>query len=50
MTDAETGSTWAVTGEATDGPLAGTRLRAVPMHDTFAFAWLAFRPETRVVE
>lgn len=46
--DAETGSAWSVTGEATAGPLVGARLRPLQSHDTFAFAWLAFRPETTV--
>ena len=46
--DAETGSRWAVTGEAVSGPLAGARLEPVRHHDTFAFAWFAFRPETTV--
>ncbi|MEM0962276.1 MAG: DUF3179 domain-containing protein [Bacteroidota bacterium] len=48
--DAETGSMWSVTGEATGGPLAGMRLEPVLHHDTFAFAWFAFRPETTVWE
>ena len=46
--DAETGSAWSPTGEATGGPLAGARLAPLQSHDTFAFAWLAFRPETTV--
>ena len=48
FTDDQTGSTWAVTGEATAGPLAGARLAPLRHHDTFAFAWFAFRPETTV--
>ena len=48
ITDAETGSQWAVTGEAVAGPLRGERLAPVVHHDTFAFAWFAFRPETTV--
>jgi hypothetical protein len=48
--DEQTGSRWAVTGEATAGPLAGARLEPVRHHDTFAFAWFAFRPETTVYE
>ncbi|WP_412069002.1 DUF3179 domain-containing protein [Rubrivirga sp. IMCC43871] len=48
--DAETGSRWDATGTAIDGPLAGTRLALLPTHDTFAFAWFAFRPETTVWE
>ena len=48
IADAETGSTWSVAGLATSGPLAGARLTPLQSHDTFAFAWLAFRPETTV--
>ena len=46
----EAGNRWSVTGEAVAGPLEGARLEPIPFHDTFAFAWLAFRPQTRVVE
>ena len=46
--DEQTGSTWAVTGEATSGLLEGARLVPLRHHDTFAFAWFAFRPETTV--
>ena len=46
--DDQTGSAWAVTGEAVSGPLAGARLVPLRHHDTFAFAWFAFRPETTV--
>jgi hypothetical protein len=48
ITDAETGSTWAVTGLATDGPLAGRRLEAVPHGNHFWFAWAAFAPTTTI--
>ena len=44
--DDQTGSRWTVTGEAVEGPLAGAQLTPLRVHDTFAFAWLAFRPET----
>jgi hypothetical protein len=47
--DDRTGSNWNVLGRATDGPLAGTQLEAVPHVDTFWFAWAAFRPDTIVV-
>ncbi len=47
--DDRTGSTWNVLGEAITGPLAGTRLDAIPHVDTFWFAWGAFRPDTVVV-
>ena len=50
ITDAETGSVWDVTGQARSGPLAGAALAALQSHDTFAFAWFAFRPETSVFE
>lgn len=49
FTDTETGSTWNILGEATDGPLAGQTLRAVPFIDTFWFTWATFQPDTRVV-
>jgi len=46
--DRETGSTWTVVGLAVAGPLAGTRLIAVPHQDAFWFAWAAFQPETEL--
>ena len=49
FTDAETGSTWNLLGEAVDGELAGTRLDAYVHVDTFWFAWSTFRPDTVVV-
>lgn len=48
FTDAETGSTWNVLGKAVDGPLAGAQLEPVVHGDYFAFAWLAFRPDTLI--
>jgi hypothetical protein len=49
LTDAETGSTWrALTGEATDGPLAGQRLDQLKSTNSFWFGWKDFYPETRV--
>ena len=48
ITDAETGSTWAVTGQATSGPLAGSQLDPVVHGDHFWFAWAAFQPETEI--
>ena len=48
--DAETSSTWNILGEATAGPLAGSRLEAITHVDTFWFAWAAFQPETVIVE
>ena len=46
--DAETGSTWSVTGLAVDGPLAGTQLESVVHGDHFWFAWAAFEPDTKI--
>ncbi|MGH9013300.1 MAG: DUF3179 domain-containing protein [Acidimicrobiia bacterium] len=48
--DVETGSTWDVLGNATDGPLAGSKLTPLEHVDTFWFAWAAFLPETRIAE
>ena len=46
--DAETGSTWNVLGKAVAGPLAGAQLEPVVHGDYFAFAWLAFKPDTLI--
>ena len=48
FTDAETGSTWNVLGKAVAGPLAGEQLEPVVHGDYFAFAWLAFKPDTLI--
>lgn len=48
ITDAETGSTWSVTGLATAGPLAGSRLEPVVHGDHFWFSWVVFKPDTEV--
>ena len=47
--DRETGSRWSVLGDATAGALAGQRLAPYQHLDTFWFAWVAFRPGTRIV-
>jgi hypothetical protein len=44
-----TGSLWTATARATDGPLAGTRLRPATFLDVMWFAWYAFYPGTAVV-
>jgi len=46
--DRETGSHWNVFGIATSGPLKGKRLERIVSGDFFAFAWMAFRPQTRL--
>ena len=48
FSDLDTGSTWDILGLATDGPLVGTQLEAIPHHDTFWFAWAAFVPDTEL--
>ncbi|MBM3813061.1 MAG: DUF3179 domain-containing protein [Acidimicrobiia bacterium] len=47
--DKQTKSRWNVLGVATEGPLKGKRLKPVDHGVYFAFAWLVFRPETRVI-
>ncbi len=49
VTDEATGSTWNAFGRATDGPLAGQRLRPAVHLDTFWFSWVAFQPDTELV-
>jgi hypothetical protein len=46
--DDQTGSTWDILGRATAGPLAGRRLRLLVSANHFWFAWVVFKPETRV--
>ncbi len=44
--DTGTGSRWNPLGQAVSGPLQGKRLEPVRGGVHFAFAWLAFRPDT----
>ena len=44
--DVQTGSQWNSLGTAMSGPLEGQRLDPMPGGIHFAFAWLAFRPDT----
>ena len=46
--DEQTGSTWSITGEALNGPLAGSRLNVFPHVNSFWSCWSAFRPGTTV--
>jgi hypothetical protein len=48
LRDVDTGSTWSVTGVATNGPLAGSRLTPVVHGDHFWFAWAAFFPDPKI--
>lgn len=46
--DEQTASAWDVTGRATSGLLKGKRLKHIVHGDYFAFAWLVFKPQTRI--
>jgi hypothetical protein len=49
IVDEETESVWGVNGLATDGPLAGERLEAVPeAFIAFWFAWPTFYPDIEI--
>ena len=48
IVDRETGSTWNLFGTATQGPLEGTRLETIDSGVHFAFAWLAFYPDSEI--
>ncbi len=51
LRDTETGTLWSpVTGEALEGPLAGSRLQLVPSFAVFWFAWTDFHPDTALYE
>ena len=46
--DTQTGTVWDPLGLALSGPLAGKTLKPVQSVNAFWFAWVAFRPDTRV--
>lgn len=46
--DEETKSRWNVFGHAVAGKLTGKQLKQINHGDYFAFAWLAFRPNTEI--
>ncbi len=48
IVDDETGSSWNILGQAVDGPLAGKSLNSTPSGVHFAFAWLAFNPDSQI--
>ena len=50
ITDEQTGSTWNILGQATEGELAGEKLTPVVKVDHFWFSWAAFRPDTRIYQ
>lgn len=46
--DTKTKSTWDITGYCTSGKLKGKQLQIRPHSNHFAFAWLAFYPESEI--
>ena len=50
LVDRQTGSEWNILGHSVSGPLRGKRLQPIVHAQHFAFAWLAFRPESTIWE
>ena len=48
LVDRETGTRWNLFGQAVAGKLKGERLKPVVHGNHFAFAWLAFRPRSKI--
>jgi len=48
IVDRASGSRWNLLGQARAGPLAGSRLTPLPGGVHFAFAWLAFNPDSEI--
>jgi hypothetical protein len=48
IVDTATGSEWNLLGQARRGPLQGQRLTPAPGGVHFAFAWLAFNPDSEI--
>ena len=48
--DEETGTRWDVLGRAVAGPLKGSQLEPYQHLDTFWFAWVAFNPDTELID
>lgn len=46
--DEQTGSTWDITGRCISGNLKGSQLEIEPHSNHFAFAWLAFYPDSEI--
>jgi hypothetical protein len=46
--DTATGSHWNILGQAVSGPLRGKSLKRIPHGDYFAFAWIAYKPQTKI--
>ena len=50
VVDNETGSRWNILGEATQGPLKGSKLTPIVHANHFWFAWGAFKPDTKIYQ
>jgi len=50
FSDLQSGSVWDITGQCTEGPLKGSQLQILPHSNHFAFAWLAFFPDSEIYE
>lgn len=50
LKDSETNSTWNALGISTAGPLKGQRLKSLDSGVHFAFAWMAFNPQTSIYQ
>lgn len=48
FTDHHSGSIWDITGHCMKGPLQGSQLQILPHSNHFAFAWLAFFPDSEI--
>jgi hypothetical protein len=48
LVDSESGTRWNLFGTGIDGPLAGRQLEPAPGGVHFAFAWLAFNPDSQI--
>ena len=48
VVDHQSGTRWNLFGTGIDGPLSGRQLEPAPGGVHFAFAWLAFNPESRI--
>ncbi len=48
--DVQTGSEWNLFGQAIDGPLTGEKLVDIESGIHFAFAWLAFYPQSEIYQ
>ncbi len=48
FSDTNTNSVWDITGRCVEGKLKGKQLEIEPHGNHFAFAWLAFHPDTKI--